>query len=180
MTGVTRWNKTKTMAGSDGWNLTTDTGTALDSANVVVPVANATERDALTPPLGKYVGMAVTRADLGGIIEVWNGSAWLSVANRFNVPGVPAGQIPFIQSAEVSAVIGTGSAGAITFPTAFPSALRSLIITDATAGANGIVVKTRMDLSSVAVGKFTAFNATDGTGVSSGTTLYVHYIAIGY
>ena len=180
MTGVTRWNKTKTKAGADGWSLTTDDGTAFDSANVVVPVANATERDGLTPPLGKYVGMAVTRADLGGIIEVWNGSAWLSAANRFNVPGVTAGQIPIFQSAEVSVLIGSGSAGGITFPIAFPNALRTLILTDSTAGANGIVVKTRMDLSTTSVGKFTAFNATDGTGVSSGTTLYVNYIAVGY
>jgi len=70
MTGVTRWNKTKTMAGADGWNLTTDTGTALDTANLIVPVASVTERNALTPPGGKYSGMAVARQDVGGMIEV--------------------------------------------------------------------------------------------------------------
>lgn len=177
---VTTWNKGKAPAGGTGWQLTPDVRSGLESMNVVVPVANQSERDGLTPPLGKYIGMAVTRNDLGGIIEVWNGSQWLSVANRFNVPGVPAGQIPLIQSSEVSATIGSGSAGAITFPQPFPTALRTLLITDATAGANGIVVKTRMDLSTTTTGKFTAFNATDGTGVSTGTILYVHFIAIGY
>lgn len=177
---VTTWNKGKAPAGASGWNLTPDVRAGLESMNVVVPVANQSERDGLTPPLGKYIGMSVTRADLGGIIEVWNGSDWLSPANRFNVPGVPSNQIPLIQSGEVSAVIGAGSAGAITFPQPFPTALRSLLLTDATAGANGIVVKTRMDLSSTTTGKFTAFNATDGTGVSTGSTLYLHFVAFGY
>lgn len=79
MTGVTRWNKTISKAGADGWNLTTDDGKGLDSANVLVPVATQAERDGLTPPLGKYAGMAVTRADLGGRIEVWDGAKWRPV-----------------------------------------------------------------------------------------------------
>lgn len=92
MTGVTRWNKTKTPAGADGWNLTPDIGTALDSVNPVVPVANQAERDGLTPPLGKYVGMAVTRADLGGVVEVWNGTIWQAPVKRLHAeytgPGI--------------------------------------------------------------------------------------------
>ena len=78
MTGVIRWNKAKTPAGSDGWNLTTDVGAALDSANVIVPVATQAERDGLTPPItGKYAGMVVARTDIAGIpLEVWDGAAW--------------------------------------------------------------------------------------------------------
>lgn len=38
-----------------------------------VPVRNQTERDAMTA----YLGQTVTRLDLGGISETYNGSAWL-------------------------------------------------------------------------------------------------------
>jgi len=81
MTAVARWNKTATPPGTDGWNLTTDLGKALDSANVIVPVATQAERDALTPPLGKYAGMTVVRMDVAGNpLEVWDGS----VGNRYS------------------------------------------------------------------------------------------------
>lgn len=79
MTGVATWNKGLAPAGTDGWRLTPDVQAAMESLNVVVPVATQTERDALTPPLGKYVGMAVTRADLNGRIEVWDGAIWRAV-----------------------------------------------------------------------------------------------------
>lgn len=74
MTGVVRWNKATTLAGSDGWSLTPDVGKALDTANVVVPVASAAERNGLTPPGGKYAAMAAGRQDLGGLIEVYDGA----------------------------------------------------------------------------------------------------------
>jgi hypothetical protein len=79
MTGVTRWNKSKTPAGADGWNLTPDIGTALDTANVIVPVASQAERDGLTPPItGKYAGMVVARTDIAGMpLEKWDGSVWI-------------------------------------------------------------------------------------------------------
>lgn len=70
MTGVVRWNKTTTPAAGDGWLLTPDIGTALDKANVIVPVASSTERNGLTPPGGKYTGMTAGRQDLGGLVEV--------------------------------------------------------------------------------------------------------------
>ena len=78
MASITTWNKGKAPAGTNGWNLTPDVRAALESLNVIVPVANQAERDGLTPPLGKYVGMAVTRADRGGLIEVWDGAGWKS------------------------------------------------------------------------------------------------------
>jgi hypothetical protein len=78
MTGVTRWNKTISKAGADGWNLTTDDGKGLDSANVIVPVATQAERDGLTPPTGRYAGMVAARTDVAGIpLEKWDGSAWI-------------------------------------------------------------------------------------------------------
>jgi len=78
MTGVTRWNKSTTMAGSDGWSLTPNIGTALDSANVIVPVATKAERDGLTPPLGKYAGMVAARTDLSGVpLDVYDGTQWI-------------------------------------------------------------------------------------------------------
>lgn len=82
MVSITTWNKGSAPAGTNGWQLTPDVRGGLESMNVIVPVANAAERDGLTPPLGKYVGMAVTRADLGGLIEVWNGTIWLSPLKR--------------------------------------------------------------------------------------------------
>lgn len=78
MTGVTRWNKTKTPAGVDPWNLTPDIGAALDSANVVIPVASATERDGLaaTAPGGVLpVPTVVWRTDKNRL-ETWNGTVW--------------------------------------------------------------------------------------------------------
>lgn len=78
MTGVTRWNKSTTPAGPDGWNLTPDIGKALDTANVPVPVASQAERDGLTPPGGKYPGMMVIRMDISGCpVEIWDGLGWV-------------------------------------------------------------------------------------------------------
>ena len=135
MTGVTRWNKTKTPAGADGWNLTFDVGTALDSANVVVPVADSGARDALAPPAGKYAGMTVVRQDVPGTaVEVYNGSGWdrqVSPAIRANTQTVGSGMTsdafmtgtlrPIIQA---GTFVGTTTANGdltITYPATFPN-----------------------------------------------------------
>jgi hypothetical protein len=76
----TTWNKGIVPAGTDPYNEIPDTKKAVESLNAIVPVANATERDALVPPAGKYAGMTVSRADLSGILETWNGSAWIRQA----------------------------------------------------------------------------------------------------
>lgn len=75
-TTVTTWNKGKAPAGATGWQLTPDIRAGLESMNVLVPVADEAEMVGLTPPLGKHVGMAATRADLGGVIFVWDGADW--------------------------------------------------------------------------------------------------------
>ena len=56
-------------------NLTSDLATMGNTANVVIKVANQSARDALT---GKYQGMVVSRADLGGLLEVFDGTNWQS------------------------------------------------------------------------------------------------------
>jgi hypothetical protein len=76
----TTWNKGIVPAGTDPYNEIPDTKKAVESLNAVVPVANAAERDALVPPAGKYVGMTVSRADLSGILETWDGLAWIRQA----------------------------------------------------------------------------------------------------
>lgn len=78
MTGVETWNKGIVPAGSDGWNLTADVRKAMETLNTPVPVANQTERDALTPPSGRYAGMQVVRTDLSGCpTDTYNGSGWV-------------------------------------------------------------------------------------------------------
>lgn len=73
MAGINLWNKIVSAAGGNGWNLIQDLITALNNANVLVPVASVTERNGLTPPGGKFAGMAVARQDVGGMIEVLDG-----------------------------------------------------------------------------------------------------------
>lgn len=66
-------NGIATPINSDAYNLTADLATFGNSANVVIPVANQTVRDALTP----YAGMCVSRLDLAGApIQTYDGSAW--------------------------------------------------------------------------------------------------------
>jgi hypothetical protein len=76
MAGITRWNKTITPAGADGWSLTPDIGKALDSARVAIPVANQAERDGLTSPLGALpIPTLVWRLDKNRY-ETWDGTIW--------------------------------------------------------------------------------------------------------
>ncbi|CAN7465861.1 hypothetical protein LJR013_003187 [Pseudarthrobacter oxydans] len=163
---------------SDPYNPPADMAVMADSLDIVRRVASPSELAALT---GLRAGNLMVRTDLpNDPVFKWDGAEWKPVAGRILMAGLPAGAVPILQTNEVAVTIGVGSAGSIPFPEVFPTALRSLIVTDSTAGANGIVVKARMDLSTTGTGVFTAFNATDGTGVASGTTLYVNYIAGGY
>lgn len=134
MTAVTRWNKSKSPAGTDGWNLTTDVGTAMDSVNAVVPVADQTERDGLAPPAGKYPGMTVIREDIPGYpLEVYTGSGWqrqISPIMRANTQTVGSGMSAdaFVSGAlqpmiQAGTFVGTTTGGGdltITYPAAFP------------------------------------------------------------
>lgn len=68
----TRQNGAIVPVGSDPYALTEDLPKFADSLNVLIPVANQAERDALTP----FEGMAVIRADLSGEIQVYTNGAW--------------------------------------------------------------------------------------------------------
>ena len=176
MTGIVRWNKTISKAGADGWNLTTDDGTALDSANVIVPVANATERDGLTPPLGKYAGMAVARTDLAGIpLQVWDGAAWISSVKTDVGQG---GNVPMLESSTAPVTVTTNSLGYSTvfYPTAFPTATSSFMVMEADDTMGAITLKS---ISSTPTSfNFKAFASTGGAIVS--TPIKVTWIATGY
>lgn len=110
-------------------NLTNDLATMGNSANVVVKVANQAARDALT----KVAGLCVTRADLGGLIEVCDGTNWQSPAKlrraQYSATGAGSGNVTAGGSWGLSAltVVSTptinnptspsmlGSNGALTF-----------------------------------------------------------------
>jgi hypothetical protein len=163
---------------SDPYNPPADMATMADSLDVVRRVNSTAEQAALT---GLRAGNLMVRTDLtGDPVFKWTGTEWIPVAPRVVMAGLPAGAVPIFQTGEVAVTIGSGSAGNIPFPEVFPTAIRSLTVTDSTAGANGIVVKARLDLSTLATGVFTAFNATDGTGIAAGTTLYVTFTTGGW
>jgi hypothetical protein len=78
------WQGITVPAGTDNWNLVPDVKKLVELGFYVIPVGSQASRDGLTPPGGKYAGMAVIRTDLPGQpIETWNGSKWLdySTAN---------------------------------------------------------------------------------------------------
>ena len=64
-------NGIEVFTNSDEYDLATDVADAFGDANVVIVVANATARDALT----KHAGMPVYRLDVARM-EIWNGSRW--------------------------------------------------------------------------------------------------------
>ena len=79
MTGTTTYNKATVPAGADGWNLLPGIRTAIESANVPVPVASKAERDALAPPGGKFPGLTVVRTDTPDLRrDVYSGSAFVT------------------------------------------------------------------------------------------------------
>jgi len=66
----TRPNGTVVPINSDEYNLTADLETMADTTRVIYPVADKTERDALTPNLG----MQVCRLDRDGWIQTYTGA----------------------------------------------------------------------------------------------------------
>lgn len=163
---------------SDPYNPPADMAKMADTTDVVRRVNSTSELAALT---GLRAGNLMVRTDLTGQpLYKWTGTEWRAAAPRIVMAGMPIGAVPMFQTGEVAVTIGAGSAGNIPFPESFPSTIRSLTVTDSTAGANGIVVKARLDLSTVSTGVFTAFNASDGSGIASGTTLYVTFTTGGW
>lgn len=74
-------NKVVVPTNSDEYDLTADLATAFLSANVVIPIASTTERNALTA-LGVMTGQCIIRTDLPGQpMETWNGTKWMDYAS---------------------------------------------------------------------------------------------------
>lgn len=131
----TRWNKDIVPVNSDAYALTSDLAKLADKANVIVPVASAAERDGLTPPDGKYAGMAVTRTDVPGQpLEVYDGTNWdrhIAPVVKANTQTVGSGMATdtFLTGAQqpwfqVGTFVGTTTANGdltITYPTPFPN-----------------------------------------------------------
>ena len=116
----TRPNKVTVPVNSDAWNLANDLATLGDTANVVIPVANQTERDALT----KKLGLAVSRADLNGLIEVCDGTTWRSPTKIRHAEWLNNGS--FTVNANASWDIGALTASANTFNNTFSNATGTL------------------------------------------------------
>lgn len=88
-------NKATVPVGTDGWKLTDHIKQAIETARVIIPVADVAERDALKDafPGGVLpVPTYVNRADNGNVIEKWDGAKWLSrphVEFTFSQAGIP-------------------------------------------------------------------------------------------
>lgn len=141
----TRPNLAKVPTNSDEYNLTDDLATMADSLNVLIPVASQAARDALP----KKVGLTVIRLDLTGTpLETWDGSAW-SLAPRLDI-GAPTANRAITKAGYSS--FATGQFGDFTwnFPVAFPTAMVSAILQEASPITNNdypVIIKVRMDQS---------------------------------
>lgn len=83
----TRQNKAVTITNDEVYDLATHQARLADSLNVVIPVANVTERDSLA----KFDGMVVCRRDLPGRpLEQWDGAGWLPTPVQTGVYASPA------------------------------------------------------------------------------------------
>lgn len=78
MAGITTWNGATAPAGTEAWGYAAQVKRALETAGLVIPVANQTARDglaALAPGGVLPVPTLVFRIDLG-TYETWDGSVW--------------------------------------------------------------------------------------------------------
>lgn len=76
----TTWNRGRTPAQTDMWELIPDLKKLVESLNIPIPVSSKPERDALTGPAGAPVpdGTMVIRLDLAGAVETRVAGAWVS------------------------------------------------------------------------------------------------------
>lgn len=79
MTAQTK-NKVTVPVGTDGWNVTAHILGAFESAGLIVEVADLTERNAQAALWGGTlpVPFVVSRTDLYGALEVWDGTRWVT------------------------------------------------------------------------------------------------------
>jgi len=96
--------KAQVPVGSDPYALTADLKKMMETASLVVPVANQAERDGLAdkfPTKQLPVPFLITRADLGQQIQVWNGTQWLA-GSGVEVVDLPQADTNWNQVARIS------------------------------------------------------------------------------
>jgi hypothetical protein len=99
-----RQNKIQTIINSDAYDLAGAMEKIADTANVIIAVANVTERDALT----KFDGMVVCRKDIAGRpFETWDGSKWSRNAVQSAVFNRGAGSDASFTTATTNLIWGT-------------------------------------------------------------------------
>ena len=160
---------------SDPYALTDDLAKLGKTANVIIPVANQTARDALTD---KFAGMTVRRMDKGGRTEYWTGSQWLPDGAQIEIG--QGANVPILKAREVAVTVDAFSVGQITFDTAFPNALASvsLVRNHATAGTVSFTVLS--GAGHPTTGKTGVKFVVTGTTSVASTTVYIYYTAWGY
>lgn len=150
-------------------SLTGDLATMGGSANVVIPVANQTARDALT---GKFAGMAVSRLDVPGEpVEIWNGSSWdrtpsmiVQAASQHVGSGMAVNAFttgtfrPIIQAGSQFVNTSSDGSGSFAYPVPFPNGVIAIFVVNGDHSAGG------GEVFSVAGTPYT----------QSTTTLYMH------
>ena len=145
------------------------------AAGAPVPVRDATEMNALP----KRTDALCQRLDLGGVIFTCTGSAWLAPV-RMDIGQGSAAPVHKAGTAGIT----TGSFGDFTFtlPAAFPTAIVSALMQEASAITNNdwpVVIKIRMDQSdkTKVVGRM--YRGNTGVAIAS-STFIVAWSADGY
>lgn len=162
-------NGITTPINADAYNLAPDLATLGNSANVIIPVANNTARDALTP----VAGMCVLRFDTGAV-EAYLSGAWTPITGQ-------GGANPFMVHAGSTTVnVGVGNpsgTASVTFTTAFTQA--PIITTTMSANVGNNAYKLVPHTYNKTTTGFTLdLKTTDGTGSSASYALPVDWIAI--
>lgn len=136
----TRQNGIITITNDENYDLAGHMARMADSTNVPTIVANQAARDALTA----YLGMIVCRLDLGWVLEIWNGTIWISngmtnytaaLQGSTTNPSLGSGTITAtasvsgkILTGQFAAAFGTGATSGsgsfnVTLPTAYTYAV---------------------------------------------------------
>jgi hypothetical protein len=116
-----RYNKIPVPVNSDAYALTADLAKMADKVNAPVLVSSPAERDALTPPGGKYVGLQAGRQDALGSVETWDGTNWRGLFIHSEWTGTNSGTVPANTLWGVGPIVrdgtnGINDSGAVTSP----------------------------------------------------------------
>ena len=130
----TRPNGTVVPINSDEYNLTADLESMADSIRVVLPVADKTERDALTP----FLGMQVCRLDRDAWIQTYTGAGVAGWEYRSEPKTITANVAAFTNtSGTASRLLYTMPGLVKPYPQVYNARLRLAV--SASAIANGVL-----------------------------------------